>query len=500
MSVWPELIKTALLGTARQPLKLPASTGKLGDVLARIETSEAERAVLSAAAMVSVYRRVGAQPITFDAPLPTVCPDETRPRCSARAGLRLTSMLNGEQQIVLPEWLNALAAAQQRVPEELLPALLDYGQTHADLQAAILVVLGQCGAWLAAQNPDWTYALNTDDESLWQTGTRAARVALLKRLRERDPQHALDVLNSTWKEDAPDERAAFIATLSIGLSLTDEPFLEAALDDRRKEVRQIAAQWLTQLPPSRLCQRMIDRTIGLLSIKKQLLKTQLEVVLPEACDKAMVRDGLEVKPPRGVGEKAWWLQQLLAATPLSTWTQRWPIATLIQAAAKSEWHTPIIVGWATAAERQRDAEWSEALINAEALADERIDRARLRLILGVDRREALALDALRIQPSLEMDQPARAAVVACQSGWSTNLSRAVLDQVVRHVSQNNSKQPWAWSGFLDYVALCFAPELTAMATQRLMKAITAESNLASAVDKFLARLQFRHDMLKEITG
>lgn len=102
MSVWPELIKTALLGTARQPLKLPASTGKLGDVLARIETSEAERAVLSAAAMVSVYRRVGAQPITFDAPLPTVCPDETRPRCSARAGLRLTSMLNGEQQIVLP--------------------------------------------------------------------------------------------------------------------------------------------------------------------------------------------------------------------------------------------------------------------------------------------------------------------------------------------------------------------------------------------------------------
>lgn len=204
------------------------------------------------------------------------------------------------------------------------------------------MVLGQCGAWLAAQNPDWTYALNTPTMNRSGDGYARGAGGLAETTARTRSAARAGRAEFYVEEDAPDERAAFIATLSIGLSLTDEPFLEAALDDRRKEVRQIAAQWLTQLPPSRLCQRMIDSTIGLLSIKKQLLKTQLEVVLPEACDKAMVRDGLEVKPPRGVGEKAWWLQQLLAATPLSTRTQRWPIATLIQAAAKSEWHTPII--------------------------------------------------------------------------------------------------------------------------------------------------------------
>ncbi len=500
MNVWPAVIKAAMLGTSRQPIDLSAPGGQLGDVLSRIDPGEAEHALLSAAAIVSAYQRVGTQPPSLDAALPTPCADETLPRCSTRAGLRLTSMLNGEQQAVLPEWLDALANAQQRVTEEHLPALLDYGQSHANLQAAILNVIGQRGAWLAAHNPEWAYALRVEDESIWQTGTRAERVALLKRLRERDPQHALDVLNSTWTEDAPDERAAFIATLSIGLSMADEPFLEAALDDRRKEVRQLAAQWLMQLPPSRLCQRMIDRTSGLLSIKKQLLKTQLEVTLPEACDKAMVRDGIEAKPPKGVGEKAWWLQQLLAATPLSTWTVRWPIATLLQAAAKSDWHTPILVGLATAAQRQQNADWCEALLATDGLANEPIEPTKLLAVLRVDRREAYALNVLRAQPSLENDQPARTVLLACQFTWSDELSREVLNRLAIHVAKNAPTATWTWSTFLETIAAYFAPDLAAKAAQRLMDALPADSHLAPAIDKFLARLQFRHAMLKEITG
>jgi hypothetical protein len=500
MNVWPDLIKTALLGTARQPLALPAQPGQLGDVLARIDVSDAEHALLSASAIVSAYRRVGAQPVIMDVPALTTCTEETLPRCSARASLRLMALLNGEHQAVLPEWLNALALAHQRVPEERLPDLLDYGQTHVDLQTAIILVIGQCGAWLATQNPDWAYALNVEDESIWHTGTRAERLALLKRLRERDPQHALERLNSTWKEDAPDDRAAFISALSINLSMNDEPFLEAALDDRRKEVRQVAAHWLMQLPESRLCQRMIDRTTSLLSIKKQLLKTQLDVILPAACDSDMQRDGLEAKPPKGVGEKAWWLQQLLAATPLPAWTQRWPIATLIQAAAKSEWHTPVLVGLATAAERQRDADWCEALLKADGVANESIEPTKLLAALSADRREAYALSVLQARPSLENDQPARAVLLACQSKWSDELSREVLNRLAVHVAKSATTAVWVWPAFMEAIAAYFAPELAAKAAQRLMDALPADSNFAPAVDKFLARLQFRHDMLKEITG
>ena len=41
--------------------------------------------------------------------------------------------------------------------------------------------------------------------------------------------------------------------------MDDEPFLESALDDRSREVRQQAADLLTRLPDSRLALRMAER-------------------------------------------------------------------------------------------------------------------------------------------------------------------------------------------------------------------------------------------------
>ena len=97
------------------------------------------------------------------------------------------------------------------------------------------------------------------------------------------------------------------------MSLDDETFLEAALDDRRKEVRGAAADLLARLPESALRRRALERALPLLKFKSNKLRRKtIEVTLPEACDKAMQRDGVEPKPGfRGVGEKAWWLQQML---------------------------------------------------------------------------------------------------------------------------------------------------------------------------------------------
>ena len=67
-------------------------------------------------------------------------------------------MLGGTHRALLPEWLAALASAGRRAPAALLPDLLELGRTHADLRAAILPALDRRGRWLAAQNPDWSYA------------------------------------------------------------------------------------------------------------------------------------------------------------------------------------------------------------------------------------------------------------------------------------------------------------------------------------------------------
>src|SRR5258706_42495 len=85
-------------------------------------------------------------------------------RCSASGMARRCCPL-----ALVPEWLGALSSAGRRAPAALLPDLLELGRTQADLRAAILPALDRRGGWLAAQNPDWSYASNefsvTSDES-----------------------------------------------------------------------------------------------------------------------------------------------------------------------------------------------------------------------------------------------------------------------------------------------------------------------------------------------
>ena len=47
---------------------------------------------------------------------------------------------------------------------------------------------------------------------------------------------------STWPTEASEDRARFVAALETGLSLADDAFLDQALDDRRKEVREAALE------------------------------------------------------------------------------------------------------------------------------------------------------------------------------------------------------------------------------------------------------------------
>src|SRR5205085_3634142 len=173
---------------------------------------------------------------------------------------------------LLPEWLTAVVAASQRVPAEFIPALLERGRTHETLRDLLLPAVGERGRWLAAQNDEWSYVSSAEeDEAIWETGTQAQRLAFLKGARLRDAARALELLSATWQTEAPKERAEFIKLFAYGLSLADETFLEAALDDKRKEVRQAAAELLWQLPASALCQRMRGRALPLLQFKRKWL-------------------------------------------------------------------------------------------------------------------------------------------------------------------------------------------------------------------------------------
>ena len=362
MNAWRELVSTALLGTERRE---PAAAAPLA-----IVRDTPDEQLLARAAATVVYRRAGARPRRGLSPLQPAGA-ETLPRCSEAAALRLAAILGGEFIGVLDEWLELAAARGVRAPEELLPPLLAAGRGRSD---AVLAVAGERGRWLGELDEAWDLGVGDD---VWRTGTLEARRSWLRRERALDPERARLALAETWGEDDPRARAALLGEVATGLSLGDESFLEAGLDDRRQEVRALAAELLARLPESQLALRMTERAKALLRLGRGI-RGRLEAELPEQLDDAARRDIVLLKPPRGTGERAWWLQQLLAATPLPLWERelgRRP-AELVALPVANKLATAVHAGRSHAAARQGAEAWAEALLPEtwDAAADRRLPR------------------------------------------------------------------------------------------------------------------------------
>lgn len=337
-------------------------------------------ALLEQAIRAGLAERGGYLPARFSASIP-ICPPESQPILPESAAAVLKRMLTGEHKDLLPELLQRAAVGGFILPPETLPALLDVQEPG--LRALILPVLGARGAWLAAQNQDWGWALPRDPRQAWETGTRAERLAALKAIRAERPAEARKWVQEEWQRESPEDRAAFVSAFSIGLSPDDEPFLEACLDDRRKEVREAAQMLLLRLPQSRLVERMWARAHPLVRAG-----ATLEVTLPEEADSAAKRDGLNGAPLRkGMGAGANRLAQLMACVPPVRWSQalRRSPATLITLAQESEWHEPLLVGWALAACRTQDADWAAAVLQQAAAS------VKIHNLLEAETRQSLAM-------------------------------------------------------------------------------------------------------------
>ncbi|HEV2759676.1 MAG TPA: DUF5691 domain-containing protein, partial [Acidimicrobiales bacterium] len=346
-------------------------------------------------------------------PPPPASPAEARPHCSEAAAYRLDVMLAGRFRPVLEEWLGLVAAAGRLVPPDRLPGLVQAATTGPGLRAATAEVMGERGRWLANLNPAWAWAAGgaePDDASTWATGSAAARRLLLARGRAADPGAARELVASTWATETPEDRAAFLAVMVTGLSMEDEPFLEAALDDRRKEVRLAAAGLLWRLPESRLGARMAERARPLVRISRR----RVESILPDSVDDAMVRDGVVVKPPAGTGERAWWFHQVVAATPLPTWTDA-PTSLVGRA-------DPLLRGaWAMAAANQHDEAWALALLEAD-------DVDEPALLEAVPHERAVEVATERVA-RLGLTAAVLDLLVHCPLPWGPELSGAVVDRL-----------------------------------------------------------------------
>ena len=448
---WAALTTTALRGTERAaggsiPLPEPLAALCKSD-------ADAEAQLLRALALLAPVLRAGQVPNKSKAPLSPEATPDTEPQAGPLASHALTVILGAEHADLLREWCHTARAAQRRVPEHLLPAFLDalIAPANATMAQAMRDVLGMRGVWLAQLNPAWRGALGisvSDSDEMWHTGNRPERIALLRGRRSRDPDSARALLQQTLMSEQPDDLAAFLDCFTVRLSMADHELLEGLLDAKHKPVRTASARLLTALPQSARAARMVERVQPLFTFtapQSGLLrkrKAELVVQLPDACDKAMTRDGIDANRKRGkLGPKAMMLVQLLAATPLGWFTQTWNTdpRTILDAASAGEWAEALLLGWTEASLLQRDAAWAEALLaryseGPPAMLEtlERDTLPRLFAALEPDQRESFMIALLERRGAAVHDDWVLRCLDSMDYTWSEAFARVFWEVALRH--------------------------------------------------------------------
>src|SRR5687767_13693509 len=112
MQTWDELLATAVVGTEQRDFNLAARGDELGQLLAQTNNADREGSLLTAAAVLALYRSAGVAPPVDTQTAPEACAPDAAQRGSAASGQHLALMIDGQFREVLPKWLAAMNKAR----------------------------------------------------------------------------------------------------------------------------------------------------------------------------------------------------------------------------------------------------------------------------------------------------------------------------------------------------------------------------------------------------
>lgn len=486
------IVRAALVGTANaQGSHL---TGTPVDALVEPAAADGETRFLLAAGAASVYLQAGRKPARAAA-LPEPAPEDPRPACGPAVAAVLRELLSGEHRVLLPEACARMAAAELRLPFDLLPAALS---VPASFRPAIRQVLGERGRWLARFNESWAWArtkgleaaeteavpsMPPDAERIWEEGNLEDRVSVLSRVRAVDPALARSWLAPVLSKEKAEPRARLISALETGLGPDDEELLEKSLDERSVQVRSAAGLLLARLPGSACAGRLRERVDALLSMEQAKPAAgffgrvasflsgeggggRLTIEPPAAVDPSWERDGLPVKPPQGVGQRAFWLAQVLSRVPPAHWVERFGHGSseLLAAAARdTEWGGAVLEGWARAALAFGASEWAAPLWDAGRARSAPEDLKELlpqllEIMPGAEREPRIE----KLMDSLPPDEPLAHYLEQVPIPWSPVFAGRYLERTRRLVVEvaRGGRQHYSdpWLPTLPLAALALPPE------------------------------------------
>ena len=188
----------------------------------------------------------------------------------------------------------------------------------------------------------------------------------------------------------------------------------------------------------------------------------LEVNPPAAFDTAWSRDGLTEKPPAGIGEKAFWVSQLLALVPPAHWERRLGAEpeALVEAAANGEWAEPVLRGWVNATISFGARSWAAPLLRGQDGAPSSVERradlaARIFPLMNQEAAESFVAPLVSARNTIALIPQ----LVALPTPWSPPFGDVVLDALehILRVGPQSVMGSYTWRAAIERAATALPP-------------------------------------------
>jgi hypothetical protein len=510
---WDHALSTALLGIRRAPVN-EAMLWPHAELRLAADGDSAELKLLRATAAQYVMQVAGSRAAAERVDTPSPIEVDRSRFVTEAAAMRLIRMIKGGYPDLIDEWLQLVSRAQRQLPPHFVPTALTHVRPVRTAKYA--QILGNTGPWLAQINPEWQLAAAVAEPSKdrWQSGSLEERRAELVAMRRRDADEARRWLAETWPTDPPDAREVLLSELAVGLSSTDEAFLDAALDDKRKAVRQIAVQLLARLPDSSLVRRHCTRVDALIAVeeKKGLLAKlgkptpKLRITLPESLDKPAQRDGIELKPPaqRKIGERTYWLVQIVALVPPQHWLARFngDADAFIAALFDTDYGHELLLALTQAVARHPQRDWLLALVAVWRSVKEPPSDPSQAIVQLLERapedvRQELFVMQLTTQDAVRDQQAIYSLLQAAKFDFGTSLTRLAIEYVRALVMRQPSTYQQNRNLFDPIAYRCDVPTASEL-LMRLVEEVPHDSNWRRALEQLNDIVEFRAAMRREI--
>jgi len=527
-----ELTKIALVGTSKYAGPITAAENPAAALVAGSASEDREGSLLLRCGARSIYDLAGQRAVAGIEPVAPAPPETVKTASRKLAALLHTAIASGRTDLLI-DFLRQMRARTVVLPPEVLPLLLE--SKDNDLRKSVLPILGERGAWLSRQNPDWSYfhaaAANQTLAGLpeikrtWDEGTIDHRCAAIATLRGLDPVTARDWVAQVFATEKANQRVRLVESLATGLSDGDEAFLEGCLDDRSSAVGQAAARLLARLPRSALAGRMRGRAAAMLGMEKKgmiIKKLKLVCTPPREIDRDWERDDIPKRAPSGVGERAFWTETVLAAVAPSHWQGQFGLEppALIAAVVDDSFAGSVLAGWTKAAVEfaasdTASTEWLAPLWRHWAGAvsvlqgGDRVSALRrmqaLLPLMPPDRAEAGIVNLFDKAPGWEEVEVFN-FLSALSGPWSARFTAAFLATVRRRVQGEASETAYQWAATMARTACAIPADVFPLALAPWEFASAAEPTtwfagaIPKEIDKFVVTIETRQRFMAELNA